>query len=76
MFRIFPKTSMTCLSVVNDTYLISGSVDGYVFLWAHYQCQKVMKVGDSTIGEMILSKNKLIVSSFSDNVRVFEYTIK
>lgn len=67
---------MTCISVVDETYLITGSVDGYIFLWANLQCQKTLKVGDSAISEMYLHKNKLIVSNFSDNVRVFEYTIK
>lgn len=46
MFRVSPKTSMTCLCVVDSVYVISGTVDGYVFLWAHYQCQKVLKVAD------------------------------
>lgn len=67
---------MTCLCVVDDTYVISGSVDGYVFLWAYYQCQKVLKVGEFGVAQMMLSGNKLIVSNFGHNVRVFEYTIK
>lgn len=71
MFRIFPKTSMTSICAVDETYLITGSVDGYIFLWANFQCQKAMKVGDSALSEMYLFKNKLIVSNFSDNVRVF-----
>lgn len=76
MFRIFPKTSMTCLSVVNETYIISGTVDGYVFLWAFYQCQKVLKVGDFCVSDMLLWGNKLIVGNLGSNVRVYEYTIK
>lgn len=76
MFRISPKTAMTCLCVVDDLYVISGTVDGYVFLWAHYQVQKVLKVGDSGVSEMMLSGNKLILGNFANNVRVFEFTIK
>ncbi len=49
MFRIFPKTSMTCICAVDEVYLLTGSVDGYIFLWAHLQCQKAMKVGDSPL---------------------------
>ena len=75
MFRIYPKTSMSCLAVVDETYVISGSIDGYVFLWAHLQCQKAIRVADGPISEMCLHKNNLIVSNFSDNVRVFSYTI-
>lgn len=76
MFRIFPKTSMTCVSAVDETYVITGSVDGYIFLWAFYQCQKVMKVGDACVTDMLLNKNKLIVSNLAENIRVFQYTIK
>ena len=67
---------MTCLSVVDETYVISGSIDGYIFLWAHYQCQKAIKVGDAAISEMCLHKKNLIVSNFKNNVRVFSYEIK
>ena len=34
---------MTCLDIINDIYIVSGGVDGYVFLWAHYQCQRVLR---------------------------------
>ncbi len=76
MFRIFPKTSMTCLSVVDETYVITGTVDGYVFLWAFYQCQKVLKVGDNCVSDMLLRGNKLILGNMGSNVRVYEYNIK
>lgn len=33
MFGVYPKTSMTCLDIINNNYVVSGSVDGYVFLW-------------------------------------------
>ena len=75
MFRIYPKTSMTCVAVVDETYVISGSIDGYVFLWAHLQCQKAIKVADCAVSEMCLFKKNLIVSNFNDNVRVFSYKI-
>lgn len=67
---------MTCLAAVDDVYIISGSVDGYVFLWAHYQCQKVMKVGEFGVSQMVMWGNKLVVGNFGNNVRVFETTIK
>lgn len=67
---------MTTICTVDQLYIITGSVDGYVFLWAHHQCQKVLKVGDNCITDMLLYKNKLIVGNIINNVRVFEYTIK
>ena len=67
---------MTTICTVDQLYIITGSVDGYVFLWAHHQCQKVLKVGDNCITDMLLYKNKLIVGNIVNNVRVFEYTIK
>jgi hypothetical protein len=33
MFGQFPKTSMTALDKVEDKYIITGSVDGYIFIW-------------------------------------------
>lgn len=67
---------MTTICTVDQLYIITGSVDGYVFLWAYHQCQKVLKVGDNCITDMLLYKNKLIVGNIINNVRVFEYTIK
>ena len=67
---------MTCLSVVDETYVITGTVDGYVFLWAFYQCQKVLKVGDNCVSDMWLRGNKLILGNMGSNVRVYEYNIK
>lgn len=66
---------MTCVESVDETYLISGSVDGYIFLWAHYQCQKVLKVGDECLSEFHLYNNYLIVSNFNHNIRVYTYDI-
>jgi len=33
MFGQFPKTSMAALDKISDKYVISGAVDGYVFIW-------------------------------------------
>lgn len=67
---------MTCLAVVDETYVVSGSIDGYVFLWAFYQCQKVIKVADSCVTDMALSGNKIIVGNLSNNLRIFEFEVK
>ena len=44
MFTTFPKTSQCSITVINDQYLVSGGVDGYIFIWnSLYQCIKVIK---------------------------------
>ena len=35
MFGKFPRTSMNCITKVGTEYIITGGVDGYIFIWSN-----------------------------------------
>ncbi len=81
MFTTFPKTSQCSLIVINDRYLVSGGVDGYIYVWnSQYKCIKVIKCFEkqSPITAITYSKahNTLILGSMSGKVKCFSFSIK
>jgi len=47
MFTKYPKTSQCSIVNINDKYLVSGGVDGYIYVWnSVYECIKVIRCYD------------------------------
>ena len=64
MFGRFPKTSMLCVASFGH-YLVSGGVDGYVYIWlsSTYQCLKAIKVADCEITALGVKNKQIILAT-------------
>ncbi len=74
MFTHFPKTSMLC--VVNfGSYVVSGGVDGYVYIWqtSNFQCSKAIKVADCEVTALGVKNKQIIVGSSEGRVKVYTF---
>lgn len=74
MFGRYPKTSMLCLSRVGD-YLISGGVDGYLYVWkiSSYKCCRALKVSDSEIISIGVKQKYVILGCMNGRVKVYTF---
>ena len=81
MFTTFPKTSQCSITVINQSYIVSGGVDGYIYIWnSFYECIKVIKCFEgkhpiTAIGHSQRHRS-LILGSFLGKIKCFSFEIK
>ena len=77
MFGRYPKTSMICLGKVAD-YVISGGVDGYVYVWKTktFKCSRALKVSDSEIVSIAVQGKHIIFGCLNGRVKVYTFEMK
>jgi WD40 repeat protein len=81
MFTQFPKTSQCSITNMDNKYIISGGVDGYVYIWNDkYECIKVVRCFDQEqeITAVAYCKNHrtLIIGSIQGRIKCFAFDIK
>ena len=70
MFGKYPKTSMLCLGASGD-YLVSGGVDGYLYVWRASvgQCIKALRVSEAEVGAIGIGSGHLVIGCWDGKGR-------
>ena len=62
IFGVFPKTSMTCLTKISNQFIVTGGVDGYIFVWSNdYECRRAHKITVYPILSILVNSKNLFV---------------
>jgi len=74
MFGRYPKTSMSCIGVIGE-YVVSGGIDGYVYVWkiSSYKCSRALKVSDEGITALVVKGKYIVFGVAGGRVKVYTF---